>query len=97
MMPRTLNGPWSSRPSVALSTFCERELGVLVEFLVVDELADRALALIDLLQNLVEVGHRSGGRVVKRLVGHQFAERALAAADAVDHLPHLASRRPADW
>jgi len=54
------------------------------------------LSLIDLLQNLVEICHRSGGRVVERFVGHQLADGALAGADAADDLG-TSARCLANW
>ena len=55
----------------------ERHLRVVVEFLVVDELSDRTLAAVDLLQDLLQVRHGRRGFVVQGGVFDQPAHRNL--------------------
>src|SRR3989442_9311030 len=61
--------------------FLQRELRVFVEAFVVDQFANRTLALVDLLENFPEVRQGGCGFLVECVVLGQFAERAFAFVD----------------
>ena len=84
MVPRMLRGPVSSRLSVALSSFCRESLTSFIMLLVLINCDDGAVAVVNFLENLVEVGHGPGGLVVAGIVIDDLAQRALAGLDLGD-------------
>jgi hypothetical protein len=57
-MPTAVIGPESFRPSSVRSTFLIVDLGAVVEAVVVDQLAERPLALRELVGDAADVGDR---------------------------------------
>ena len=70
----------------------ERKFDVFQGAVVVDQLAHRALAVVDLLENLVQVRHRTGGGAVEGVVLDQLAQGALPGVDLADHVVGVADR-----
>ncbi len=70
----------------------QRQLRVAVKLLVIDQFAHRTLATVDLLQYLLEVGHRRGGFPVESVVLEEFADCSLAGVGLVHDLARLPDR-----
>src|ERR1700722_4698885 len=81
----------AQRPSVfqalgGLVELLQRELGVFEKSIVVNQLAHRTLALIDLQQDGMQVGHGASRLLVEAVIRQQFADGALPCSSVADDL-----------
>src|SRR5882724_5559348 len=93
------NYPHDTQRPLILETFgrfvqlLKRQLSVSVKFLIIQQFADRALALIHFLQDFLQVCHRFGRLAVQGIILEQFAQSTLARVDLIDNASRIANRK----
>jgi hypothetical protein len=70
--------------------FLQAQFGIFIELVIVQKLANAALAPIDLLHDGTHVRHHGGGFIVESIVGGELPKGALARVDFVDEVPGIA-------
>src|ERR1019366_6541864 len=72
----------------------QSQLRVLVELLIVHQLANRALALIHLLKDFLQIGHGLSRLPIELFIRYQLADRAVARVNFIDDFARVGDRGP---